>query len=62
MVEPLHVLLKVLPEGQERLLHFTLELLKTETTNKTDQQKITKGPFLLNVLTEDPPPELFKPM
>lgn len=35
MVKPLHVLLKVLPEGQKRLLHFTLELLKQKTTNSS---------------------------
>lgn len=34
VVEPLHVLLEVLPEGQERLLHFTLELLRQNTINK----------------------------
>lgn len=33
VVKPLHVLLKVFPEVQKRLLHFTLELLQTK--NKT---------------------------
>lgn len=35
MVEPLHVLLEVLPEVQEGLLHFTLELLKPKTTKSS---------------------------
>lgn len=35
MVKPFHVLLKVLPEGQKRLFHFTLELLKTKAKQKT---------------------------
>lgn len=35
MVEPLHVLLEVLPEVQKRLLHFALELLKPKTTNSS---------------------------
>ncbi len=35
MVEPLHVLLEVLPEVQKRLLHLTLELLKPQTTNSS---------------------------
>lgn len=33
MVEPLHVLLKVVPERQQRLLHFTLELLNPNKAN-----------------------------
>lgn len=35
VVEPLHVLFKVLPEGQKGLLHFTLELLKPKTINSS---------------------------
>lgn len=42
MVEPLHVFLKVLPEGQERLLHLTLKLLKTTQWFRIKQQNIMK--------------------
>lgn len=31
VVKPLHVLLEILPEVQERLLHLTLELLQTKS-------------------------------
>lgn len=44
MVEPPHVLLKVLPEGQQRLLHFTLELLKTEETEMIKDQAAPPSP------------------
>lgn len=37
MVEPLHVLLEVLPEGQERFFHFALELPETKTDQKSTQ-------------------------
>lgn len=40
MIEPLHVLLEVLPEAQKGLFHFTLELHRAKA-QATDQHRAT---------------------
>lgn len=53
VVEPLHVLLEVLPEGQERLLHFTLELLRQKRINNLT---LTRGwQWKANLTAQDLP-------
>lgn len=42
VVESLHILLKVLPEHQQRFLHFTLELLRKQKGGEESEYELKK--------------------